>query len=99
MSRKPLRLSLLVRSRTSTPVSYHLSVLRKYLISRCRHRYQLTDWLQLNSYWDFAANPDLPDIVLSKKEIEVETPTGKKTIKNPLYCYNFGTIDRSDFPV
>ncbi|KAL0630990.1 hypothetical protein Q9L58_010157 [Maublancomyces gigas] len=49
-------------------------------------------------YWDFAAQPALPDIILNKKQIEVTTPTGKQTINNPLYCYNFGTIDRTDFP-
>ncbi|KAH0609895.1 uncharacterized protein H6S33_012441 [Morchella sextelata] len=49
-------------------------------------------------YWDFAANQKLPDIVLRQEKVTVETPTGTKTINNPLYSYNFGTIDRREFP-
>lgn len=39
-------------------------------------------------YWDWAADPSLPPSTTART-ISVTTPTGKKTINNPLYSYKF----------
>ncbi|KAH8170264.1 common central domain of tyrosinase domain-containing protein [Sarocladium implicatum] len=39
-------------------------------------------------YWDWAQDPSLPPSTTAKT-ISVTTPTGKKTINNPLYSYKF----------
>ncbi|PWW80406.1 Di-copper centre-containing protein [Tuber magnatum] len=49
-------------------------------------------------YWDWAADARVPDVVLREQTIEVETATGRQRIRNPLYSYNFGSIDRREFP-
>ncbi|RPB05865.1 Di-copper centre-containing protein [Choiromyces venosus 120613-1] len=49
-------------------------------------------------YWDWAADARVPDVVLNQETIEVETATGRQIIRNPLYSYNFGSINRAEFP-
>lgn len=39
-------------------------------------------------FWDWAISPKIPG-VLSQSQITVNTPTGKKTIPNPLQSYKF----------
>ncbi|KAL2406782.1 Polyphenol oxidase 1 [Exophiala dermatitidis] len=39
-------------------------------------------------YWDWAINPALPDVV-TQPQISINTPSGRKTVKNPLYSYVF----------
>ncbi|KAG0641703.1 tyrosinase precursor [Tuber brumale] len=49
-------------------------------------------------YWDWAADATIPNVVLRDETIEVETAAGRQRIRNPLYSYNFGSIDRREFP-
>lgn len=39
-------------------------------------------------YWDWAKNPNLPESTTYQK-ISINTPTGQKTLDNPLYSYKF----------
>ncbi|PKS11555.1 hypothetical protein jhhlp_003320 [Lomentospora prolificans] len=39
-------------------------------------------------YWDWAEDATIPPAV-GQPEIQVDTPEGQKTIRNPLYSYNF----------
>jgi tyrosinase len=48
------------------------------------------------SYWDWALNADLPDVVSRQKQVTINTPQGSKTINNPLYSYTFHPM-YSDF--
>ncbi|PVF95999.1 Di-copper centre-containing protein [Serendipita vermifera] len=38
-------------------------------------------------YWDWAVNADLPDFVSQQDNVEVNSPTGKRTLPNPLFSY------------
>jgi hypothetical protein len=42
-----------------------------------------------DSYWDWAANSDLPDYISIEKEVTVHGPNGPKTFPNPLFSYEF----------
>ncbi|PGH18171.1 hypothetical protein AJ80_04558 [Polytolypa hystricis UAMH7299] len=48
-------------------------------------------------YWDWASNAELPKSVVTR-EINVNTPTGTKTIRNPLYSYTFNPTVAGGFP-
>jgi tyrosinase len=48
-------------------------------------------------YWDWAATAAIPTIVSTPK-VTIITPTGKKEIDNPLYCYKFPYLDPTYFP-
>ena len=51
----------------------------------------------LCSYWDWATEPTLPDIVAIQETVSVHLPNGSHTnIKNPLYGYFFNPV-YSDF--
>lgn len=39
-------------------------------------------------YWDWAVNPSLPSAATSS-QITINSPSGSKTIRNPLYSYKF----------
>lgn len=54
-------------------------------------------------YWDWAKAPrpgwgPLPWSVGGAETVDVITPTGNKTIKNPLFSYNFNDKNSHDFP-
>ena len=54
-------------------------------------------------YWDFAASPPnsgpvLPDSVSSSADVQVNSPTGPRTIPNPLFQYSFHPLSTTDFP-
>jgi tyrosinase len=49
-------------------------------------------------YWDWAASATIPTS-LTSSSITINTPTGSKTISNPLFRYNFHpTVGPPDFP-
>jgi tyrosinase len=48
-------------------------------------------------YWDWAADSNIPNIVQSQT-VTITTPSGKKTITNPLYSYKFHPLSSTDFP-
>ncbi|CAD6503403.1 BgTH12-03068 [Blumeria graminis f. sp. triticale] len=49
-------------------------------------------------YWDWAANPALPDIV-NQPQIQIESWNGTQLVDNPLYEYKFQSpLDRDLFP-
>lgn len=39
-------------------------------------------------YWDWASTPTMPDII-NRGTVQVTTPTGVKSVSNPLLQYNF----------
>ncbi|KAG8825286.1 hypothetical protein FRC17_008757 [Serendipita sp. 399] len=43
-------------------------------------------------YWDWAADPDLPDSIARGGKVSVNSPTGPRDIPNPLYSYTFHPI-------
>src|ERR1700722_4418945 len=47
-------------------------------------------------YWDWASDPDIPDLVAKQQSIQLTTPTGVQTIPNPVYSYTFPPL-YSDF--
>jgi tyrosinase len=53
-------------------------------------------------YWDWAAAPPNNGPVLptslSEARVEVNSPTGRRTINNPLYQYTFHPLSTTDFP-
>jgi tyrosinase len=53
-------------------------------------------------YWDWAAAPPNNGPVLptslSEARVEVNSPTGRRTINNPLYQYTFHPLSTNDFP-
>jgi tyrosinase len=50
-------------------------------------------------YWDWATEPRMPDIV-SISNVQITTPTGVATVRNPLFSYRFKRfpLDTSQFP-
>ncbi|PQE12584.1 hypothetical protein CJF30_00002479 [Rutstroemia sp. NJR-2017a BBW] len=50
-------------------------------------------------YWDWADDAEMPSVV-SAQTVKITTPSGVKTIKNPLYQYNFQRfpLDPNYFP-
>lgn len=48
-------------------------------------------------YWDWAVNPDIPSIT-TIQNIQIETPDGLTTIRNPLYSYRFPPLNQNQFP-
>ncbi|KAH8770537.1 hypothetical protein BGZ57DRAFT_437429 [Hyaloscypha finlandica] len=42
-------------------------------------------------YWDWASTPAMPDVV-SQQYVQITTPSGVKTVANPLYQYKFHTF-------
>lgn len=46
-------------------------------------------------FWDWAYYKTPPDDVIKKETIEITTPKGVETVKNPLYSYEFHPIDPS----
>ncbi|KAF2152857.1 Di-copper centre-containing protein [Myriangium duriaei CBS 260.36] len=48
-------------------------------------------------YWDWSMTAEIPAIV-NTPTVQVNTPTGQKTIANPLYTYKFGPSTLSQLP-
>ncbi|KAL1954633.1 hypothetical protein VTO42DRAFT_874 [Malbranchea cinnamomea] len=48
-------------------------------------------------FWDWASDPEMPECVVTP-EIEVNTPSGRRTIPNPLYSYELNPTVESGFP-
>ncbi|PVF95429.1 Di-copper centre-containing protein [Serendipita vermifera] len=40
-------------------------------------------------YWDWAANADLPGFISTQSQVTVNSPTGQRTLPNPLFSYTF----------
>ncbi|KAI9835969.1 MAG: hypothetical protein M1837_003559 [Sclerophora amabilis] len=54
-------------------------------------------------YWDWAAAPSdgrgvLPDSVGGSQTVQVRTPTGTTTIRNPLFSYTFRPLNTQELP-
>jgi tyrosinase len=48
-------------------------------------------------FWDWASSPDIPTIA-NTPSVTIMTPTGQKTVNNPLYQYTFPPLDPTYFP-
>lgn len=49
-------------------------------------------------FWDWAENPRLPDIA-TQTTIQIDTPDGPQTVRNPMYQYRFhNRLDPTLFP-
>ncbi|KAF6823963.1 tyrosinase [Colletotrichum plurivorum] len=48
-------------------------------------------------YWDWLSNAELPDVV-TRENITVNTPEGRKEMANPLFAYRFHAVDRKNGP-
>ena len=48
-------------------------------------------------YWDWASSPAIPNIV-NTPSITITTPSGPRTVNNPLYRYTLPTLDPTYFP-
>ena len=48
-------------------------------------------------YWDWGSQPDLPPIATAQS-VQVISPSGPITIRNPLYSYRFPQLDSNLYP-